>query len=217
MDIQAIVGDGGRAGFEPSGGCLTESLRCGICGGSSCKRPSGSFPGYTYVPPEHVNSQRRAFDCNDGDRQHRADRGYWVRQSCFLLHWFFVAVVFVCRCRLSRPGQGCVLAGNVWHLVEHQKPESVVVPKAGGSRSGPPCKRNGGKVPDFLWVCTGFGRFPWAPGQFSYHAGPTLGPAFLWLCFCPLFCELRFERSRTCHKINSNRESTKNYGGCRFH
>ena len=95
MDIEAIVGDGGRAGFEPSGGCLSESLRCGFepsrwlhcefCGGSSCKLPSGSFQwkhGFAHDPRDrgdHEPGCRRHACCNGGARQHG------VRRSCFLL------------------------------------------------------------------------------------------------------------------------------------
>ena len=39
-------------------------------------------------------------------------------------------------------------------------------------------------VPVFLVVFDVFGRFPWAPGRLSYPPGPTLGPVFLWRCFC---------------------------------
>ena len=40
-----------------------------------------------------------------------------------------------------------------------------------------------GRVPEFLKVFEGFGRFPWAPGRLSYPPGLILGSVFLWRCF----------------------------------
>ncbi len=46
------------------------------------------------------------------------------------------------------------------------------------SPSGP------GRVPEFLWVLSVSGRFPWASGWLSQPPGPTSGSVFLWRPSC---------------------------------